>query len=162
VLLAIHLPFSRSPAKKVFPSDTQIFAIHNHPESLLRLNRERFSLNGSTLLARALVFFLMTPNRGAKASLRPFLFAVSWNGMERNNCMNAQQELNLSSPIVQRVLRLREKMAQKKLDNEKNFEISAEPEIVSASAQTKKNYQWQMWQKSDMSAYAGGVVHRCK
>jgi hypothetical protein len=59
--------------------------------------------------------------------------------------MNTPQKLNHSSPIVQRVLRLRERRA------------SVE------GAQTGAGYQWQMWQKSDFSAYAGDkFAHSCK
>jgi hypothetical protein len=61
--------------------------------------------------------------------------------------METQQKLNHSSPVVQRVLRLRERIAQQNTDTERDG----------------TSYQWQMWQKSDFSAYVGaGSEHRCK
>jgi hypothetical protein len=63
--------------------------------------------------------------------------------------MERTPHLNHSSPIVQRVLRVRERLPLS--------DIAADP------AQSRTRYQWQMWQKSDFSAYAGDrSEHRCK
>jgi len=63
--------------------------------------------------------------------------------------MERTSYLNHSSPIVQRVLRVRERLLW--LD------------IAADRAQSRTRYQWQMWQKSDFSAYVGdGSEHRCK
>lgn len=68
--------------------------------------------------------------------------------------MERTQRLNHSSPIVQRVLRVRERLL--RLDRAADYD------------QSRTGYQWQMWQKSDFSAYVGGgpeqggSEHRCK
>lgn len=63
--------------------------------------------------------------------------------------MERTQRLNHSSPIVQRVLRVRECLTWS--------------EAAADRAQSRTRYQWQMWQKSDFSAYAGeGSEHQCK
>jgi hypothetical protein len=75
--------------------------------------------------------------------------------------MDKHGNLNLSSPIVQRVLRLRERMAQESalivplsLDNHPD---------TADTLQAKKSYQWQMWQKSDFFAYIEDEPgYRCK
>ena len=72
--------------------------------------------------------------------------------------MDKPMNLNLSSPIVQRVLRLRERMAQEStLMHLENHPGTADV------LQAKKSYQWQMWQKSDFSAYIEDEPgYRCK
>lgn len=61
--------------------------------------------------------------------------------------MDTQQKLDLSSPIVQRTLRLRERMVRQE----------------ALTAKEQSGYQWQMWQKSDLSSYTGeGSKHTCK
>ncbi len=73
--------------------------------------------------------------------------------------MERTQPLNHSSPIVQRVLRVRERLAWPDTTAEKGSHGSASADI----AQCRTRYQWQMWQKSDFSAYAGDELgHRCK
>ncbi len=73
--------------------------------------------------------------------------------------METPRKLNHSSPIVQRVLRVRERLTWHGTATEKGSLCSASAD----SAQTRTRYQWQMWQKSDFSAYAGdGSEHRCK
>ena len=63
--------------------------------------------------------------------------------------MERTPHLNHSSPIVQRVLCVRERLPLS--------DSAVDP------AQSRTRYQWQMWQKSDFSAYAGGrSEHRCK
>jgi len=73
--------------------------------------------------------------------------------------MDTSQKLNHSSPIVQRVLRVRESLSRHAPATERGSLLSASTD----SAQTRTRYQWQMWQKSDFSAYTGnGSEHRCK
>lgn len=70
--------------------------------------------------------------------------------------MNTQQKLDPTSPIVQRVLLLRERIARQEA-----LIVSSEgrPDAINDG----KSYPWQMWQKSDLSAYAGDDAgHRCK
>jgi hypothetical protein len=63
--------------------------------------------------------------------------------------MERTPHLNHSSPIVQRVLGVRERITW--------------PDIAADPAQSRTRYQWQMWQKSDFSAYVGdGSEHQCK
>lgn len=72
--------------------------------------------------------------------------------------MERIQSLNLSSPIVQRVLRVREQLARPDTPAEQGARASA-----AESTQSRTGYQWQMWQKSDLSAYVGeGSAYRCK
>jgi hypothetical protein len=82
--------------------------------------------------------------------------------VHRKECqMDKHGNLNLSSPIVQRVLRLRERVAQEgalivplSLDNHPD---------TTDTLQAKKSYQWQMWQKSDFFAYIEDEPgYRCK
>ena len=58
--------------------------------------------------------------------------------------MGTQPKVDSSSPIVQRVMLLRERMARQ--DARK-----AQEHIC--SDQTREIYQWQMWQKSDPTLY---------
>jgi hypothetical protein len=72
--------------------------------------------------------------------------------------MERSQSLNLSSPIVQRVLRIREHPVWPDAPAEPGAHASA-----AERAQSRTGYQWQMWQKSDLSAYVGeGSAYRCK
>jgi hypothetical protein len=71
--------------------------------------------------------------------------------------MDTQQKLNHSSPIVQRVFRLRERLAWQKA-----LTLAGKRSASADMAQARTGYQWQMWQKSDFSAYAGdGSEHLC-
>lgn len=72
--------------------------------------------------------------------------------------MKRTPRLNHSSPIVQRVLRVRAGQVKADTTAEQGARASA-----AERAQSRTGYQWQMWQKSDLSAYlGGGVEHRCK
>lgn len=75
--------------------------------------------------------------------------------------MDKRVNLNLSSPIVQRVLRLRERMGQ---ESALMVPLPLENHPGTADVlQAKKSYQWQMWQKSDFSAYIEDEPgYRCK
>jgi hypothetical protein len=71
--------------------------------------------------------------------------------------MERPVKLNHASPIVQRVLRLREHMAQAHTPLHERHSGAAE------RIQTRKNAQWQMWQKSDFAAYLEDEPeYRCK
>ena len=77
--------------------------------------------------------------------------------------MDTPQKLNHSSPIVQRVFRLRERLTWHDAAMEKGALLSTKRSASADSAQARTSYQWQMWQKSDFSAYVGdGSEHRCK
>ncbi len=77
--------------------------------------------------------------------------------------MDTPQKLNYSSPIVQRVFRFRERLTWHDTAVEKGPLLSAQRSTSADSAQTGTSYQWQMWQKSDFSAYTeDGPEHRCK
>ena len=75
--------------------------------------------------------------------------------------METQQKPPQVSPIVQRVQRLRERVARYRAEVEK---LPAERRVDAYEMdRIKKDYAWQMWQKSDFSAYAGNETeHQCK
>jgi hypothetical protein len=74
--------------------------------------------------------------------------------------MDIEQKLDHSSPIVQRVLLLRERMVQQKT---LTATLTSDDSSVADMTRMKKMYEWQMWQKSDPYAYlGGGTGHRCK
>ncbi len=77
--------------------------------------------------------------------------------------MDTPQKLNHSSPIVQRVFRFRERLSWHDTTTEKGPPLSATRSVSADNAYTRTRYQWQMWQKSDFSAYTeDGPEHRCK
>jgi hypothetical protein len=62
----------------------------------------------------------------------------------RSNRMDTQRKVDRSSPIVERVRLLRERMARQDAGTAQEH---------TCSAQTQNIYQWQMWQKSDPTLY---------
>jgi hypothetical protein len=75
--------------------------------------------------------------------------------------MDRHVNLNHASPIVQRVLRLRERTAQ---ESALVVPLSRENHPGPADRiSVKKSSQWQMWQKSDFAAYVEDEPgYRCK
>jgi hypothetical protein len=59
--------------------------------------------------------------------------------------MDIQRKVDSSSPIVQRVMLLRERMARQDAGTAQEH---------TCSDQTREIYQWQMWQKSDPTLYS--------
>jgi hypothetical protein len=133
-----------SPVKKALLHSSRIFVAY-HSLKYLHLIRDHLGRNhnsSSRMLGRSIKIYCFTG---------------------RNNRMNTRQKLDHSSPIVQRVFRLRERMVRNDSDTGKDFIHPGMHSVSSDTAQARKSYPWQMWQKSDFSAYAGGVSeHRCK
>ena len=77
--------------------------------------------------------------------------------------METQQKPEQALPIIERVQRLRERIARYNAEVAK-MPIPAEKRVDAYElTRIKKSYEWQMWQKSDISAYAGNEgEHSCK
>lgn len=77
--------------------------------------------------------------------------------------MNIPQELDPTSPVVQRVFRLRERLVQDDEHFEANISRPGPYSLPADIPHREESYPWQMWQKSDFFAYSGDeFAHRCQ
>ena len=77
--------------------------------------------------------------------------------------MNVTRELDATSPVIQRVFRLRERLARGEEYPTAGVSRPGTPALPADLPPGEESYPWQMWQKSDFFAYGGDEqTHRCR